>query len=277
MNKMKIIFTFIAVMVIIIPLASAISEEALNIGNSLSIAEKDMEEMMNKDIPVTRYNDTLILTKQMYEAQLSLENTSKGPDYSLVQKKIEELKEIKQNAFTASDELKALEIIISQIKGIDLAPILEIHREARNEFYSERYEECLELIDKTYEKMSELEALQTKLRAFYEATSRSFINFIKEQWIKICFGLSGALFAFALTYNRSMSWAIKRMIEDLENRRESIKGLIKETQKAFFQDGSISESTYHIRIKKYAEMIRDINRQIPLLKEELKIKEKRRF
>jgi len=274
---MKIIFTFIAIMIIIIPLASAISEEALNINNSLSLAEKDMEKMMNKDIPITRYSDTLILTKQMYEAQLFLENTSKDPDYSLVQKKIEELKEIKQNAFTASDELKALEIIISQIKEIDLAPILEIYQEARNEFYSERYEECLELIDETYEKISELEALQTKLKAFYEATSRSFINFIKEQWIALSFGISGSLFAFAFTYNRFMSWAIKKMIENLEKRRESIKKLIKKTQKAFFQDGSISGSTYHIRIKKYAEMIRDINRQIPLLKEELKIKKTRRF
>ena len=264
-------------MIIIIPLVSAIPEEASNVNNSLALAEKDIKEMMNKGIPIARYNDTLILAKQIYEAQLFLENTSKNPDYSLVQKKIEELKEIKQNAFTASDELKALGIIISQTKGIDRAPVLEIYREATNEFDSERYEECLELIDKTYQKISELEALQTKLKAFYEATSRGFINFIKEQWINLCFGISGSLFAFAFSYNRFIYWAIKKMIENLEKRRESIKELIKKTQNAFFQDGSISESTYHIRIKKYAELIRDINRQIPLLKEELKIRESRRF
>jgi len=274
---MKSIFTFIALMIVIIHLASAISEEALNVNNSLALAEKDMEKMMNKGIPITRYNDTLILAKQIYEAQLFLENTSKNPDYSLIQKKIEELKEIKQNAFTASDELKTLGIMISQTEGIDQAPVLEIYREAKNEFDSERYEECLELIDRTYEKISELEALQTKLKAFYEATSRGFINFIKEQWISLCFGISGSLFAFVFSYNRFMSWVIKKNIENLEKRRESIKELIKKTQKAFFQDGSISESTYHIRIKKYAELIRDINRQIPLLKEELKIRKSRRF
>lgn len=264
-------------MIIIIPSVSAISEEALNVNNSLSLAEKDMKEMMNKEIPIARYNDTLILAKQAYNAQLVLENTSENPDYSLVQKKIEELKEIKQNAFTALDELKTLETIISQTKGIDLAPVLEIYREARNEFYSERYEKCLELIDKTYEKISELEALQTKLRAFYEATSRSFINFIKEQWVALSFGILGSLFTFVLTYNRFMSWRIKKRIENLEKRRESIKELIKKTQKAFFQEGGISESTYHIRIKKYGELIRDINRQIPLLKEELKIRKSRKL
>ena len=40
-------------------------------------------------------------------------------------------------------------------------------------------------------------------------------------------------------------------------------------QKDYFQEGKIPEGEYNIKTKKYAELIRDIDRQIPLLQEEL--------
>ena len=41
------------------------------------------------------------------------------------------------------------------------------------------------------------------------------------------------------------------------------------TQREYFNEGSISEGTFNIKIKKLAELVRDIERQIPLLQEGL--------
>ena len=277
-NKLLIEFVFILLLFIIfIPYSLAISNETAEIQNILKIAEKDMEEMINDGIAVTRYNDTLISAKKIYEAQLTLERAGGKPDYSLVYEKLDELKNIKKNAYKALDELKALELTINQTKGIDLSPVLEIYQEAKGEFRAERYERCLELTDKAYNKISELEAWQTKVKVFYEATSRSILTFLKENWKEISITLIVIFTTIVLSYNRVMCWRINKKIESLKRRRESIEKLIAKTQREYFEKGKISETAYHIRIKKYSEMIRDINRQIPLLKEELSIRRKRKI
>jgi len=277
-NKLLIEFVFILLLFIIfIPYSLAISNETIEIQNILKIAEKDMEEMINDGIAVTRYNDTLISAKKIYEAQLALERAGGKPDYSLVYEKLDELKNIKKNAYKALDELRALELTINQTKGIDLSPVLEVYQEAKDEFRAERYERCLELTDKAYNKISELEAWQTKVKVFYEATSRSILTFLKENWKEISITLIVIFTTTVLSYNRVMCWRINKKIESLKRRRESIEKLIAKTQKEYFEKGKISETAYHIRIKKYSEMIRDINRQIPLLKEELSIRRKRKI
>ena len=44
---------------------------------------------------------------------------------------------------------------------------------------------------------------------------------------------------------------------------------MQKTQKEYFQKGSLSESGYQIRSKNFADLVRDIDRQIPLLEEKL--------
>jgi len=277
MMKRVLPTSLVAFMILSVVFVSAISEDASRVESALKLAEKDMEKMKADGLPIVKYNDTLTLARQIFEAQLLLEKSGRNPDYSLVYEKIEELKEIRIKAYRALDELKALELTINQTKGIDLAPVLDLYAQAKDEFESERYDECLKLIDKTYEKISELEALRTKMKAFYEATSRSILGFLNEKKVEICSGILVSLAGFILTYNRVMCWVIERRIESLERRKKSIKKLIAKTQKEYFEDGKIGETTYHVRIKKFGELIRDINRQIPLLKEELTIRRKKRF
>ncbi|MFQ5647715.1 MAG: hypothetical protein ACE5FW_00600 [Candidatus Aenigmatarchaeota archaeon] len=266
------------ILLLLLPsLALAVSEEALKVQNAVELAEQDMQELQKAGLPVIRYNDTLFLAKQMYEAQLILEEAGAVPDYSLVQEHINELAGIKQKAFRALDELKALELTINQTVGIDLAPVLEIYAQSRDAFDAERYEECLELAEKTYEKISEMEALETKIRAFYEATSRGISEFLAVWWKEILVTLTALVLAVVLTYNRLMMFLIRKRIEGLEQRKESIRKLVAKTQQGYFESRKISEATYHTRIKKFGEIIRDINRQIPLLKEELAMREKRKI
>ena len=277
-GKMKIVLiSFICIFIVLSVPSLAISEETSRVQSDLELAEKDMQEMLDQGLTVTRYNDTLIITKQIFDAQVALENAGGKPSYYLVYEKLEELEDIKQKAFKNIDELNALKSAINQTEGIDLTQVLDLYEQAENEFEAERYEKSLELIDMTYKRLSELKALQTKVKAFYEATSRNIVNFFKERWKEIASIVAAIIIIVILTHNRIACWRIKRKMKQLELRKKSIKELIKKTQKDYFEKGELSENTFRIRTKKYAELIRDLNRQIPLLREELVIRSKRRF
>jgi hypothetical protein len=58
-------------------------------------------------------------------------------------------------------------------------------------------------------------------------------------------------------------------LDRLRAEQEVIRSLIAKSQKDYFEKGKLSEATYHARIEKYSEMIRDLERQIPLINEEL--------
>ena len=277
-GKMKaVLISFICIFMVLSVPSLAISEETSRVQSDLKLAEKDMQEMLDQGLTVTRYNDTLIITQQMFDAQVALENAGGKPSYYLVYEKLEELEDMKQKAFKNIDELNALKSAINQTEGIDLTQVLDLYEQAENEFKAERYEKSLELIDMTYNKLSELKALQTKVKAFYEATSRNIVNFFKERWKEIASIVAAIIIFIILTRNRVSCWMIKKKIKQLELRKKSIKELIAKTQKDYFEKGELSEGTYQIRVKKYAELIRDLNRQIPLLREELVIRSKRRF
>jgi len=64
-------------------------------------------------------------------------------------------------------------------------------------------------------------------------------------------------------------WTIERKIQRLELRKEKILDIIKDAQREYFQDGKMSEGIFNIKTKKLAELIRDIDRQIPMLRERL--------
>ena len=56
---------------------------------------------------------------------------------------------------------------------------------------------------------------------------------------------------------------------NLHTRKKVINNLLKNTQKDYFKTRKMSEADYKIRIKKFKELIRDIDRQIMVLKEDL--------
>ena len=45
--------------------------------------------------------------------------------------------------------------------------------------------------------------------------------------------------------------------------------MVKKIQKDYFEVGNVAENDYTIKTKRYAEIVRDIDRQIPLLYEQL--------
>lgn len=240
----------------------------------LSEAREEVAKMVSDGLPVRRYNDTLELAEQLLEAQLELEKNKGSADYKLIQDKIEEVGVIKQKAYNVLDELHALEMTIKQAENINQTIVNESYKEALHEFQAERFDESMAIIKGAYEEISELQATETKVKAMYDATSRGVINFIKRQYKATLTILISLLVIFLLTKKQISILRIKSKIIKLEKRRDKIKELIAQTQQGYFERKEIDETRYHIRTKKYAELVRDINRQIPLLKEQLAIKRK---
>ena len=134
---------------------------------------------------------------------------------------------------------------------------------------NERYEKVDPFIDKAYEEIANIKASQTTLNLFYDATTQSIKKIFIKNW-KVMSAVSFLLIILLLTYRIKISkLLIRRKINKLILRKSILKKLIIDIQKQYFTDGSISEGMYTIKTKKFAELIRDVDRQIPLLQEEM--------
>ena len=246
-----------------------ISSEAILLQEKILLAKEDLELLKHQDIPTNRYKSLLNSTTQLLSAQIALEEAGGTPDYQIISERINELINIKDTAIRSQDELQALENAIKEFENAEDELLKRYIVSARDEFETERFELVLEEIDKAYVRMSELEAFETKIRAAYEATTRTITNFIWNirHYLMAMFVLLGIM--FLLGRKQFRKYKIRKKIRNLEFRKEVIKDLIAKAQKEYFEDNTLSEAVYHIRTKKYAELIRDINRQKPLLEEQL--------
>ena len=246
-----------------------LSDDLIQIRSELDLATTYLDTLKELNFSVVRYNDTLIATEELYWEQVTLETNEGEANYLLLNQKLNELKNIREKAYLAFDELGALKIRIDATTATNTTPIYELYNKSETAFHAERYEESLQLTEETYIKISEMEATETKVRAFYGATSRTFTNFLKNNLRNILIGVIILIIISIIIYSPTKKALIEHQIKKLEQRADGIKSLIAESQKDFFDKQTLNESTFHVRIKKYGELLRDIHRQIPLLKEKL--------
>ncbi len=271
------LFLLIIYFVLILGFVSAQNENTKeNAELSLSNITKLMQEMNLSGFNVLRINDILKDTRQIYDVQIILKTKGRKTDFSRVFQYEEEVSRLKELAFQAKDELFSLEKSLEKLKeqGIDVSEGEKIIQEVKQRINNEEYEKAVELAESAREKIAEIESSSTGLKIFYRATKRTLLDLLKENYIGILSGVFILVLMYVLFRKRIMRFLIKRKIKKLELRKSNLKKLIQETQKQYFQDGAISEGIYNIRVKKFAELTRDIERQVPLLEEELaKLKE----
>ncbi len=237
----------------------------------LNDSDELFHELIMENFSVQRVNDSLIEATHLFDAQTVLKEGRKNHDFSLVLPFCEEISLIKKSAFEARDEVTALlkfynESITPEMNASEVEETLS---EIDNEMISERYEKVKPLVSKAYEQIINIKSIQTTLNLFYKSTTRDLKEFFYKNWIYI---LSGVLLLFILfwIYKKTIRrWYIKRKISNLELRKKILQGLISQTQRDYFQTGKIPEGAYNTRTKKFAELIRDIDQSLPLLKEEL--------
>ena len=265
-------------MIFLINIVFALSNESIQANKLINQAEKDITEMQLRNIPINRVNESYQDAVQLYAAQTALERTSKKADFDLVIRYATNVNDVKKIAFKADDELKIfLENYNSISEEVNLSEMDEDYNAIINSFNSERFEDTLELIDVGYERLSEVQSSQTTIKLFYSATSRSVKVFLKDNWLWLVTSFIATLL-FLLIFKTALSKLhTQRKMKHLDLQKNTINYLIKNLQKSYFKTKKTSELEYRIKLKKFNEMILDINRQIPLLKEEMIKLTKKKF
>ncbi len=268
-SKTLIFATILAILLIIQP-ALAASNESIQAKKLINAAQLDIKEMQMRNISIVRVNESLQRAIQQYSAQLALEESSKKADYSLVSKYVLDISQIKSAAFRANDELQIFKDNFAEAgKETNLSEMSEDYQAVLTSFSEERFEDTLKLIEQSYTKISDIQSKQTALRAFYDTTSRGIKSFFINNWLEMLIILAIIFFVY-LFFGRFIKTAIvKTRISNLYLKKSSLNGLIKKLQNDYFRIGKISESEYHVKIERFKEISRDVERQISIAREDL--------
>lgn len=246
------------------------SNESVQAKDSLSQAEKDIIEMVERNISIARVNETYQEALQLYSAQLALEEKGGRADYKLVLSYTSDINSIKKTAIQASDELTIFkETYVEAEMHANLSEMREEYDSIILSFKDERYEDTLELIKKGYDRISEIQSSQTALNSFYSATSRTIKNFFIKNWLKLLIICSVILFLILVFWNNFKKLMFRVKLNNLFIQKKAINRLLKNMQESYFKTKKLSESEYNIKLKKFKELIRDIDRQIMVLKEDI--------
>ncbi len=268
--QIKILIFLTLLVLVIVPSVSALSNESIQAKKLLDQAKQDILQMQSRGIPITRANETFQEGLQLYAAQVALEEKSRTADYKLVNSQALTVSQIKDTAIKADDELRVFQEAYNEAsRDVNLSEMSGLYDDIQRSFKEERFEDTLQLIDQGYAKMSEVQASQTAAKVFARAISGTLTNFFKENWRYIA-SIGGAIIILIIFFWRTiLKVRVKLKINNLNLQKKTLSNLIKKLQTDYFKLGKISETEYKVKSEKFKEMIRDIDRQIPLLKEEM--------
>lgn len=272
MNRGFILFLFsLFVMLGSFTISSAYSTNASMAAESnLTMAQSCIDRMIDLDINITRANESFILAKQQYEAQYSLQLRAGSPKYDLVVQYSKEVCDISDSAVKAKDELTIfLESYDEAARNVNLSDMDETYNLILRSYTEERFEDTLDLIQEGYSRLSEVESSQTAGRLFYETTSRNIKKFFVDNWLKILIFVLIASLSLFLSWNALKKIFIMKKIRDLRTRKDSLNLLVKKTQSDYFRTRKMSEAEFTVKMKTFTDMMRDIDRQLPRLNEDL--------
>jgi len=254
-----------------------LSNESIQAKESLAQAEQEIIEMTERNIPINRVNETYNEAMQLYSAQLALEEKGGKANYKLIRSYTSDINSVKKTAIQASDGLKIFKETYEEAKKhANLSEMNEEYDSIIMSFENERYEDTLELIKKGYDRISEIQSSQTALNSLYLATSKTIKNFFIKNWLKIIILCSIILFIILIFWNNFKKLMFRIKLNNLFIKKKAINKLLKNIQESYFKTKKLSEAEYNIKLKKFKELIRDIDRQIMVLKEDaFKLKRKR--
>jgi len=246
---------------------TAVEQQA---GICLNESIQFMKEMQENDFKINRINESLRQAQNLFNSQNVLKEKNKTYDFSLVLPYCDEIKMIRDSAFEARYEYEAFLKFYNEsiTSGMNTTNIELIISEIILEFQNERFEQVKPLVEKAYGETISVKSSYTALNIFYKATTKGIKQFFVDNWIYLCTAIIMITILFVVFRRPIMKQQIRRKIKALQLRKKTLKNLIMDTQRDYFTKGSVSEGIYNIRTKKFADLIRDIDRQIPLLEEE---------
>lgn len=251
---------------------SAAGQEDVNPEQELEEIRSIVVEMNESGIPTQRVEDLYSQANSTYNTQLARNESGKETDYSGISEALEQVEDIRTKGFRTKDQIELLRSRIEELdknQDLNLSAAKSQLEDAEVEFRDERFERAQEHIDNGYEEISEAQSAVTQAQAFAEATQDNLRNFVEENW-KILSAVSGSsIIIIYIVYKEYLILRLKKRRKKLKRKRDVLQDLIAESQDKYFQKNDLSESAYNTRTDRYGEMIRDINRQLPLIEEEL--------
>ncbi len=242
------------------------SIEANTALQQINLVRSQIREMGELGFEVTRVSDEFFVSTQVYENNISKEKENIFVDYSRFFEQIKTVKKTISLAYQVNDELIALNYEIENLRlSLDVSEVDVIFAEANQEFKDQRYELVPKLVDSAYTKINELQSIEAKTNAAYDAASKSIEFFIKENLESIITTIISIIILFLIFRRKLKRMLIKRRISLNEYEEEVLKTEIKNTQRRYFVEGDVAESEYNIKIKVYSDKVRELNRETALL------------
>ncbi|MEI6731676.1 MAG: hypothetical protein WCK90_03265 [archaeon] len=273
MNKRGLIVSvlFASLFILILTFGSALeSNESIVAAKTLQIAKATIDDMQSQNIPTLRVNEIYQETSQLYAAQLALENSKRVANYKLINENSQIILNLKSQAIKARDELLLFLQTYEDIKtNTNLSSMNALYNEIVDSYNKERFEDTPGLVEKGYTQLSELQSSQTATNLFYNALSNTLKNFLIRNWIKLTAIAIAIILILTIFWRTIRSMGIKLKIRNLETQKMTLSHLVKKIQLDYFKNGKISDVEYKTKLDKFKEMSRDIDRQLPLLRESL--------
>jgi hypothetical protein len=272
MNKQ--ILAIIGIVLFLTPLVLAIdsnlySAERQDSIDKIGFARDKIDEMKQLGFTTTRLEDEFSILRQTQENNLFKINNKQVPDFAQFNLRYSEIEQTISNAYQVKDELDALKKAIDEVsKEINTNEAKDMFLEAEKEFIDERYEFATKKIDATYEKIIELQGVQAKANAAYEATRKNLVNFLIDYQLQIGLIIIVPLIIYLLFRKQLNLNSLNGRINNNKFEVEVLKNEIKKAQEIYFVEGKIPEGEYSIKVKLYGDKIRELNRNIALLEEE---------
>lgn len=272
-NKLLSIFIFVALLGVLFSLSvvsAAPSNQSINASNQIDEAQKKINDLVSRNIPTDRINESLNQAKQIYSAQIALENTGKSANYKIVFQYLNDVSTIYGNAVEAQSQLIVFrEELNKSSQNYDFSSIKDQLDALEKSYTEQRFEDTIVLINNAYEKMAEVESTQTKLRLFYSTATKTLKQFLIDNWKQISI-ISAVIIISVLVFWKTFTiWNIKRKIKGLRVQKDVLNELIKKLQYSYFKKGNISETEFQTKIETFKELMRDLDRKIPILVEQL--------
>lgn len=226
-------------------------------------------KMAQEELSTTRVRDTILVAENMWFVEVMNEQAGNEADYGPVNDKADNAIALSQSAFQAADELSVLKENLEKIGDMDIGPAWDIYNEGVSELENERYELALKRVEDGYEKLVELQSVEAKANAMYTVASKTTTNFLVENRFALAILFGTPLVLYIIFRDRIRRYRLTGKLNKLRLEVEVLEGQVKSAQEQYFVKGTMAESTYEVRTTTYGQMIRDLNREISVTKEEI--------
>lgn len=272
MNKNMILTIFALLLISVSVFAldiNAYQEQRQISVNKLNEIKDKIAEMKEDGFSTTRLDDEFVILRQIHENNLFKITNNQLPDFTQFDSRYNSIKEIMAEAYQVKDELMTLNETIKGLSGqMDTTQAKELYFQAEQEFADERYEFAVKNIDATYEKISELQGVQARANAAYEATRKNLATFLVDNRYPLAVIIFTPILVYLIFRKKIKLRNLEKQINEIKFEVEVLKNEIKKAQEIYFVEGKIPEGEYSIKVKLYSEKIREMNRNLALLEEQ---------